>query len=141
MDTLTIEGVLGFNGEYPLDISYFTNRELHLIKKESGVRAGELTEAFAAGDNDLMVCIAAIVVWRKTGTEPNMAAFWDAEAGKFTFNMEEPETEEDDDESIPLSTESEPSDTPTDSSKEDGETSNGTSALPESVLHRIGAQG
>ena len=87
-DTITIEGVPGYNGEYPLDITYFTNRELHLIKKVSGVRAGELTEAFNAGDNDLMVAVAAIAIQRHTHKDVNVDALWDAEAGKFTFNME-----------------------------------------------------
>ncbi len=33
------------DGEFELDTSYFTNRELHMIKKLSGLRAGEFEEA------------------------------------------------------------------------------------------------
>lgn len=140
MDTLTIEGIPAYNGEYPLDISYFTNKELHLLKIECKVRAGELQEAFEAGDNDLMVGIAAIAIWRKTGTKPNMDALWDAEVGKFTFQVEEPEEPVEDDD-LPPSTAPEENDTPDDSSPEDGATSNGTSDRLVSVPSPTGTQG
>jgi hypothetical protein len=139
MDTLTIEGIPAYNGEYPLDSSYFTNRELNLIKTVSGVRAGELGEAFGAGDNDLMVALAAIAIWRAKGEKPNIDALWDAEAGKFTLNIAEPESEPED-ESLPPSTAPDESDKHDDSSQEDGAISNGSSDLLESDLRAIGAQ-
>lgn len=141
MDALTIEGIAGYNGDYPLDMTYFTNRELHLIKEVSGVRAGELEEAFAAGDNDLMVAIAAIMIWRKTGTKPNLDALWDAEAGKFTFNMEDSEDEPEDDDSLPPKIAPDDAGSTSEPSPEDGATLNGSTESPESVLSRIGAQG
>lgn len=42
MAKVLISGALPvLDGEYPLDASYFTNRELHLIKREANVRAGK----------------------------------------------------------------------------------------------------
>lgn len=141
MDSITIEGIPAYNGEYPLDMTYFTNRELNLIKTVSGLRAGELTEAFGAGDNDLMVAVAAIAIWREKGEKPNLDALWDAEVGKFTFNIAEPELAEDD-ESLPPEIAPDESETNDDSSPDDGATSNGSSDnLPENALRAIGAQG
>src|SRR3954451_17021770 len=63
-----IEGVPGFDGRYPLNLSEepFTMWELHLIKKVSGIRAGELEEASDAGDSDLVV-VLAVVAMRRAG--------------------------------------------------------------------------
>jgi hypothetical protein len=139
MDSILIEGIPAYNGEYPLDISYFTNRELHLIKELSGVRAGELEEAFAAGDNDLMVAVAAIAIWRKTRVKPDLDAIWDAEAGKFTLRVAE--TVEDDDESVPPPIEPDAHATTGVGLGNAGSSSNGLSDRPESVLSRIGTPG
>jgi hypothetical protein len=145
MDTLTIEGIPTYNGEYPLDMSYFSNRELHFIKEVTqtknspGIRAGELQEAFTAGDNDLMVALAGIAIWRKTKVQPNMEPLWEAEAGKFTFEVEAPPDEEDDD--GPPESEPDESGNKPENSQLVGETSNGHSDLPASVLSRTGAQG
>lgn len=62
---LTIKGVEVFDGEYELDLTRgYTGNELHFIKKMSGVRLGEIQEAAAAGDYDLMIALAVIAVWR-----------------------------------------------------------------------------
>lgn len=87
---VTIEGVPGFDGEYPFDISYFTNGELHTIKKISGVRAGEIEEAFEAGDNDLFVALATIAAERN-GKKIPVGLLWDADAGKIKIEDEEAE--------------------------------------------------
>lgn len=139
MPSLTIEGVPGYDGEYPLDLSYFTNRELHLIKELSGVRAGELEEAFEAGDNDLMVALAAIAVTRKRGSKPNLDALWDAPAAKLTLNADaDEEGAEGDDESLPPQTEPDDDATSRSASTSDGLVSGNSSAPPESDLRRIG---
>jgi hypothetical protein len=138
MDSLTIEGIPVYNGEYPLDMSYFTNRELNLIKTVSGVRAGELSEAFEAGDNDLMVAIAAIAIWRSKGEKPNMDPLWDAAAGKFTFNIEDTEAETED-ESLPPPTEPDEPDRPSENLTVDGVTSSDGSGLPANGRNSIGA--
>lgn len=141
MDSITIEGIPAYNGDYPLDMTYFTNRELNLIKTVSGVRAGELPEAFAAGDNDLMVAIAAIAIWRQKGEKPNLEPLWDAEAGKFTLTVEDPEEQAEDDESLPPEIAPDESEANDDSSPEDGAISNGTSDHPVKDLRAIGVQG
>jgi hypothetical protein len=72
------------DGEYPLDGTTFTNRELRTIKQMSGVRALELSEAFTAGDNDLFVAFAAIALAR-AGKPYSEDALWEADGGKITF--------------------------------------------------------
>lgn len=140
MDSLRIEGIRAYDGDYPLDMTYFTNRELNFIKTVSGIRAGELEEAFSAGDNDLMVAIAGIAIWRKMGEKPNMDALWDTPAGKFTFLMEDTADEEDDDDVPPPIAPDEPATTGS-GQPPVGESLNGALALPASDLSRIGVQG
>jgi hypothetical protein len=102
MPTLKIEGVPQLDGEYELDISRFTNWELHLIKQETqtdgrpGVRANEIEEAFAAGDNDLLVAIALIILQRAGRGElrQNKNLLWGADAGSITFDLTEDEKAE-----------------------------------------------
>lgn len=94
MDKIKIEGVLPYDGEYDLDVSYFTNRELNIIKRLSGVRAGELDEAFGAGDNDLIVALAVIAL-RRAGKTAAEDAIWDAPSGKITFVADEVEADAD----------------------------------------------
>lgn len=79
-DHVHIEGLGAYDGDHPLDVSYFTNRELHLIKELSGVRAGELDEAFKKQDNDLFVALAAIGLQR-AGHKVEIDALWDAQVG------------------------------------------------------------
>ena len=127
MPTLKIEGVSRLDGEYPLDITSFTNRELHLIKQESGVRAGEIEEAFGAGDNDLIVVIALIVLQREGKGQAAQIkdALWDAEAGAITFDFSDLEEEED---ALP------PADEPPASGSNDSERqSSGPSSVPDSA--------
>lgn len=82
-------------GEYELAVGYFTNRELHLIKRETGVRAGELEEAFAAGDNDLLIVLAYIALQRNGLSHIPISSLWDMEAGTITFDFQEDEEVED----------------------------------------------
>jgi hypothetical protein len=84
VDKIGIEGIPPYDGEYPLDVSYFTNRELNIIKRLSGVRAGEIEEALRAGDNDLFVALAVIAL-RRHGVSVVEDAIWDAETGKLSF--------------------------------------------------------
>ncbi len=140
MDKLTVDGIPAYNGTYDIDLSYFTNAELHLIKKETGLRAGELSEAFAAGDNDLMVAIAAIAIWRKNRDQPNMAPLWDAESGKFTFEMAEAEDEPEDDSLPPQTGPGEPA-TIADANESDGLTSSDDSDRQANDLKAIGVPG
>lgn len=80
MAKIIIEGVPPWDGTYELDESYFTNRELHTIKKVAGVRAGELADAFQAGDSDIVIALAVIAAARQGTTIPP-DDLWDAKAG------------------------------------------------------------
>lgn len=83
-DRLVITGIPPFDGEHDFDLvdmlGSLTNRELHRIKVISGVRAGELFESLKAGDSDLVVAFACILLGRK-GKRVDEDALWDAPAG------------------------------------------------------------
>lgn len=87
-DKIVIEGIEAYNGAYDFDVSSFTNRELHTIKRLSGIRAGELNEALAAGDNDFLVALTVIALQRN-GKFIDEDLIWDAEAGTITIQLEE----------------------------------------------------
>jgi hypothetical protein len=89
-DKLIING-LGkqFDGDYEFSIAAMlvmgttetlTNGELHTIKRISGVRAGEIEEAIMAGDNDVLLALALIVLGRNGKRLPEHL-MWDAPAG------------------------------------------------------------
>jgi hypothetical protein len=94
-DRFVVTGIPAFDGEYPIDIGSFTMRELQIIKRMSGVRAGELTEAFDAGDSDLIFAICVIAV-RRNGR--NWEAFekiaWDVDFDAITFIADEDEQDD-----------------------------------------------
>lgn len=75
-----MSGIRAYEGEWDFDPSYFTNKELHTIKRMAGVRGGEIGEAFAAGDTDLIVAFAAIALERG-GKIVNEDMLWNARVG------------------------------------------------------------
>jgi hypothetical protein len=81
---IKIEGIPPWDGVYELDLTYFTNRELHQIKVVSDVRAGELSSEFARGNNDLVVAVAAIAL-KRNGKEVPIDELWDAPVGKIVL--------------------------------------------------------
>lgn len=83
-----IEGLRPYDGDHPIDLETFTNRELHLIKEMSGVRANELDEAFRAGDNDLIVAFCAIAL-KRAGFQVANDTLWDAPIGAIQFVVED----------------------------------------------------
>lgn len=87
MDKIVISGVPPWDGEYEFD-GNLKNRELHRIKKITGIRAGELVEALAAGDTDVLVALAVIVLERD-GKSVDADDFWNAEVGSITYVGEE----------------------------------------------------
>lgn len=134
-DKLIVKG-LGpkLDGEYPCNLTSMllestphtlTNREGHRVKVMSGVRAGELWEAMSAGDNDVLLALAAVVLTR-AGKDFEEDMLWDAPMGSgVAFEVEE--REEEADEEDPPAEESEPPE------PDGGETSSSeTSDLPES---------
>jgi hypothetical protein len=81
----------GLEGTYEFeDITVFSNRELHRIKSMTGLRAGEIQEAFEAGDNDVLVAMGAVILMR-SGKQFDDDMLWDAPAGSMSFDFSEQE--------------------------------------------------
>lgn len=117
-DKLRVKG-LGpkLDGEYPCNLTgmllestphTLTNREGHRVKVMSGVRAGELWESMTAGDNDVLLALAAIVLTR-AGKNFDDEQLWDAPMGSgLEFEVADRVEEEADDEDPPATEESMP---------------------------------
>jgi hypothetical protein len=90
MAIIRIAGIPGWEGDYPLDLAYFTNRELHEIQQVAGVRVGEMEEEFSRGNNDLIVAVAAVAI-RRSGRRPDVDALWDAVSGSIVLADEDEE--------------------------------------------------
>lgn len=95
MQKVIITGVPPYDGEYEIPMAGYTNGELHRIKQISGVRAGELPEAAAAGDMGVMVAMIAIILERN-GKTVQLQLLWDATEDQFEVVKEDDarETEE-----------------------------------------------
>lgn len=88
MNKLIISGIPSMDGEYEFeDFTTFSNRELHRIKKLTGLRLGEFQEAFASLDNDVLVGLAVVVLERQ-GKDVDEEQLWDAPAGGLVFDFE-----------------------------------------------------
>jgi hypothetical protein len=97
MDKFVVTGIPAFNGEYPVDIETFTMRELQIIKRMSGVRAGELSEAFNGGDASVILALAVIAV-RRNGKdwEQFERVAWECSFDAFEFFADEEVADEPD---------------------------------------------
>lgn len=88
---VNVSDVPGFDGTYEWDAErQFNGHELHIVKKVAGVRLGEIEEALAAGDYDVIVAITAIMVCRSgrvtRAQVPELVdVLLDAEGGKITI--------------------------------------------------------
>lgn len=131
-DKLIVTGVHDeIDGEYDCDIlgmltighpESMTNRELHRIKKMTGILAGDLMDAINNSDMDASVAIAAVILERK-GKVFQDDWLWDAPMGAgLTFEIRK--LKEDD---LPPQ-EDAPESTPIDAS----ETSGGVPSVPSS---------
>lgn len=90
LDKMTVTGLgPSLDGTYDFDLTeLFTvgaatslnNREGHRLKMMTGVRMGEIQEALTAGDNDVAVGLAAILLSRH-GKRFDEAVLWDAPMG------------------------------------------------------------
>jgi hypothetical protein len=137
MSSIKVTGIgRAYDGEYEFDGTYFTNKELHTIKRMSGVRAGEIPAALEAGDNDLVVALTVIALERN-GKVVNEDALWNAKVGCIEAMLGEADADEADDADPPTlgldesSSEKKPSSGP---SSEDG------SASQANVQSRTGLQ-
>src|SRR5687768_106379 len=100
MTKVLLKGVHpALDGAYEFDPeSGWTNFELHAIKRATGLAAGELEDAYARHDNDVVVALAMVVLLRDgkmNGQTPwsseQMQALWKAPLGAITTEDEEPE--------------------------------------------------
>lgn len=98
MASITLKGCDPFDGSYDLAVGEepFTTGDLNIIKTISGVRAGEIQDAFAAGDTDLIVALAVVALHRAGKIVRRQAyqvaeRLWDAPAGALTFDAGETE--------------------------------------------------
>lgn len=112
MDRIVISGIRGYDGEYPFDATYFTNKEFHTIKRLAGIRAGEIKAAFDSGDNDLIVAFAVIALER-SGKTVFEEVLWNANVGCISLEGD-PQTGDD-------------ADPPTQSSEDDRSEKNNSS--------------
>lgn len=136
-----IENLGAYNGDHEMELESLTNRELHTLKKISGVRAGELDEAFEAGDNDVLVAFLVIVLERKGHKPVNVDVIWDAPGGSIDFITDEEEKQQADDAGPPSQEPSEPAADVSENENNDfsGDRSSNVSALPVSDPSRTGA--
>ena len=77
MFRLKIEDVPGLDGEYPVELSSFKNREHRKINEISGLGVLEYQEALEKGNIAFLVAVAYIVLTR-AGREVDVEQLWDA---------------------------------------------------------------
>jgi hypothetical protein len=80
-DHILITGIPPYDGEYPLDLSYFTMRELRSIYRISELRGIEISEAIMVGDARIVVALACLALERD-GKAVDPEDLWDARAGQ-----------------------------------------------------------
>ena len=74
-----------FNGEYDVDISDLTNRELHSIFLQCQVTPVDIFRSLLTGHAGLVVALTAVMLERM-GKQPDLDALWDAPAGTIRFD-------------------------------------------------------
>jgi hypothetical protein len=95
MAKITLKDVPPYDGEYGFDVEReYSGHELHLIKNVAGLRLNEIQDAAKAGDYDLFVSLATIVLWREGKVKREEAAavadvLLAAKTGSLTFDFEE----------------------------------------------------
>ncbi len=100
MANVVIKNVPGIDGSYELELGRFTLGELHVIKKQAGVRAGEIEDAMRAGDTDLLVAFALIAL-KRAGREIAPERLWEADSAGIELDLSDELEEE---EATPLAT-------------------------------------
>jgi hypothetical protein len=151
-DYLTVEGLPPLDGRYAFQVidmmsiglaGSLTNREAHELKRLSGVRIGELEDALAAGDNDVLVAFAVLIL-RRHGKRFDEDKLWDAQVGaalKYDFAHSREEKTEDPPEETPLEPSGPPASPENESSRSGGESSSPSSESPENLQSPIGLLG
>jgi len=136
-DKIVIEGIEAYDGEYDFDATYFTNRELHTIKRLSGIRAGELDDALGAGDNDVIVAMTVIALQRN-GKFIDEDLIWNAEAGRISYRPDPAQAEAAD--AIPPASGTDESSAPAESSASSGLNGSNGSGNSQTTLPATGPE-
>lgn len=125
---IKIDGIPPYDGEYPLEIDKFTNRDHKTIKDMSGLTAVDWVDGFRKADMAFFTALA-VVAARRSGRHGPMIledVFWDAEVGKITL------VDDAADQANPTTPEAPTTSTPS------GEPSQTGSAPPASILRATG---
>lgn len=75
-DVIKIDGVEGFDGEYPFDQTGLTWGDLRFIQREAGIRAGEFDDEVKRGNIELFLAMAKIAL--RWASHPHAARFDEA---------------------------------------------------------------
>ena len=87
---LILKGLDAYNGEYETPAAgSWTAREFNYIKQVSGVRAGELNAALAAGDMAAIVAVAAVTLQRHGVPDVNLEVLWEMTEENFEAVQDE----------------------------------------------------
>lgn len=130
---VVIKNVPPYDGEYPLDLSHMTNREVSTIKRISGYTPLEWEAAGDRGDTDIIIAFAVVALTRTGRFLPKVQedVLWDSDMGKIDISTDD---EEADAESPP------PVSEPSDTSEPSGSAGNAGSDTPqESAPRSIGS--
>jgi hypothetical protein len=108
-DIIRIKGVPPYDGDWPADLSRFTNRELRTIKKVSGIKAAQLQAALLEGDQDALVALT-VVMLQRSGQYAHVSEDlrWDADSNALEFVTAEEQQEAVEDPNSPQPSESTP---------------------------------
>lgn len=125
------------DGVYELEPASITNREYHEIKLLTGLRFGELLDAFLAKDPALWVSYALLAL-RRADKDVSVDLLWDAPHGSVTLVFPDAEEPDEDDAGPPAS--ELPGNAP-DSPEGSGATSSSSSESQETDPSRTGQPG
>lgn len=146
-DRLTVKD-LGkpLDGEYEFELvdiitvgrpGSLTNREAHVIKLMSGLRAGEIVDGIVYSDNDLLVALAVVILAR-AGKTVNEDALWDAKIGCLDWDIAMLKADKETVEEAEADPPKEPAEPPGQTSANGGTSSAHISGLSQSGLSPIG---
>ena len=129
-DMVIIEGVSPHDGEYEIDLATINMEEFHLIKRLTGLVAGEVEDALMRIDTDIFVGLAAVVIQRsgKRVTANVENQLWKAPLGALRVKLE-PDSPPEKSQEMPRSSNDEPNQQSegTSSSGDDGKDASETS--------------
>ena len=89
-DLVIIKGIPPHDGEYELDLSSINMEEFHMIKRLTGLVAGEVEDALMRIDTDVFVGLAAVVIQRsgKRVTQNVENQLWKSPLGALSVRLE-----------------------------------------------------